>query len=416
MPTELRRINLMKTGHIATIVVIGVAFLVTIAAYFADLATSQGPPFSGAALVIAIVLGIIYTALLVTGIPTHTPATRSEVKLIYFAILVALMLAIEFLLSGANGIWLISMPLIAAAATDLSPLPRWFVFIAAFAGAVIPTYLLYDDWNAPFFFGLTFITAFVFVLAFVKLTTTAETAQAKAEQLAKQLADANRKLGDFAIQAEELATIQERNRLAREIHDNLGHYLTVVNVQIKAAQTLLLSDPARADDALNKAAQLTQEGLAAVRQSVASLRESPLGNRTLPEAIAALVAETQATGIVTELHVEGVAHPLDPRVELTLFRAAQEGLTNTRKHARASRVDLTLSYLNPMSVSLSISDNGIGALQAQPIHGFGLLGLNERARQLGGEVTISTNPGQGYSLTVVLPTQYEDVSVPQEKD
>src|SRR5690606_16330885 len=128
-----------------------------------------------------------------------------------------------------------------------------------------------------------------------------ELAQARAETLAAELAEANRKLGDFAVQAEELATIQERNRLAREIHDNLGHYLTVVNVQINAARAILDIDKARADTALDKAARLTQDGLAAVRQSVSSLRESPLGRHTLSEAVADLAAQTQAAGIIAEL-------------------------------------------------------------------------------------------------------------------
>lgn len=126
-----------------------------------------------------------------------------------------------------------------------------------------------------------------------------------AEELTADLETANRQLSAYALQAEELATTQERNRLAREIHDNLGHYLTVVNVQIAAAKVLLAADPQRALDALDKAQTLTQEGLGAVRQSVAALRESPLGKRPLPEAISALVTESNNAGIVTELVVRG---------------------------------------------------------------------------------------------------------------
>ena len=147
-----------------------------------------------------------------------------------------------------------------------------------------------------------------------------------------------------------------------------------------------------------------RDGLAAVRHSVAALRESPVGALPLPEAVAALAAETQSAGIVVEVAIQGDMRPLDPRAELTLYRAAQEGLTNVRKHARASRVDLWLDYRDPAAVSLTLRDNGLGGNPAAEPSGFGLLGLNERARQLGGRLTIATAPGEGYGLTLTLPT------------
>jgi signal transduction histidine kinase len=404
MSAAPRRIDLNQTGNVATYVVVIVGFVVTYISFFAERGTPDGASVSGTELAVATVLGAIYLWLLVSDFPIRYVSTSNSAKAIYFIILVALMLAIEFLLGGAYVIWLISMPLIALATTDLSPLPRLLVYLAALLGVVLPIYLQYNNWEAPLYNALTFVTALVFVIAFVRLTQAAEQAQGEAEQLAAELADANRRLGDFAVQAEELATTQERNRLAREIHDNLGHYLTVIHVQIKAAQALLGKDPAGAGAALDKAGQYSQEGLAAVRQSVSTLRESPLGRRTLPEAVAALAGEAQATGLVAEMQVAGQPRSIDPRAELTLYRAAQEGLTNVRKHARASRVDLTLDYSNAGGVSLRVRDNGIGVAQDDRPPGFGLLGLRERARQLGGRVAVETIPGGGYSLTVELPT------------
>ena len=402
MPAPPRRPNIFHTGHVATIVVVVVAFVVAYVTYFSERGTGSAPPFTTATLVVATVLGAIYLALLVSVSPADPPLTRRR-KTLLFAVLTALMLAIEFLLAGAYTIWLISMPLVAAASTDLPRGPRWVVYGLALLGVALPIYLRYGNWQSSFYFVLTYFTAFVFVIAFVRLTDAAERAQRQAEALAGELAEANNRLAAFAVQAEELATTQERNRLAREIHDNLGHYLTVVHVQINAARALLGQDPARADDALDKAARLSQEGLAAVRQSVSALRDSPLGRRTLPEAVAALADETQAAGIIAELRVAGAPRPLEPRAELTLYRAAQEGLTNVRKHARASRVDLTLDYDDPATVSLTIRDNGLG-LGAAEAPGFGLLGLEERARQLGGRLGTDAAPGGGYSLTITLPT------------
>jgi signal transduction histidine kinase len=95
---------------------------------------------------------------------------------------------------------------------------------------------------------------------------------------------------------------------------------------------------------------------------------------------------------------------LDSRAELTLYRAAQEGLTNVRKHARASRVDLTLNYVDPDRVSLSVRDNGLGAPVNAAAGGFGLLGLRERATQLGGQLVVESTNGRGFGLLVEIPT------------
>jgi signal transduction histidine kinase len=353
---------------------------------------------------IATALGIVYLLLVIAGPRPFEPLFGRYALGASFVALVGLMLAIAFILAGSNGIWLIFMPIVATATTDLPARPRWLVYAAVLFGMGAPYYYRYGDWQTAVSATLTFSPAIIFVIIFVKATQSAELAQARAETLAAELAEANRMLGDYVVQAEELATIQERNRLAREIHDNLGHYLTVVNVQINAARAMLDVDKARADAALEKAARLTQEGLAAVRQSVSSLRESPLGRHTLSEAVANLAAQTQAAGIIAELQVEGSERPLDPRAELTLYRAAQEGLTNVRKHARASRVGLTLDYSSATEVILQICDNGLGSAISSAPAGFGLLGIEERARQLGGRVTSGAASGSGYCLRVELPT------------
>lgn len=397
------RQKLVESGHIATVTVVILAYVVTIGSYLLDRRAGDDPAFSLAALLVAVALGGVYLALSLNGYTLLERFFGRYTKVAYFLIQVALTLTIEFLVRGSNGMWLIAMPLVATATTDLPRGPRWLVYLAVLFGLIAPFYVASGNWETALFAALNFSPAVVFVIVFVRLTQVAEEAQVRAESLAAQLADANERLSAYAVQAEELATTQERNRLAREIHDSLGHYLTVANVQIKAAQAILERDPARARDALDRAAELTHEGLAAVRQSVSALRESPLGNRTLPEAIAGLAAETQAAGIVAALAVEGAPRPLDPRAELTLFRAAQEALTNVRKHARASRVDLRLDYRDATAVALTVRDNGLGA-PGHAATGFGLLGLGERARQLGGRLDAASEPGAGYRLTLTLPT------------
>jgi signal transduction histidine kinase len=244
-----------------------------------------------------------------------------------------------------------------------------------------------------------------FVATFAQMRLNEQQARENAERLMAELEKANVQLAAYATQAEELAITQERNRLAREIHDSLGHYLTTVNVQIEAAKVVMDSDPERALDAMNKAQELVQKGLARVRESVAALRESPVSNRPLHQAIEFLVKETQSTGIVTEFEVVGEPQALEHKVALALYRAAQEGLTNVRKHARASRVDVLLDF-QPGKVSLAVKDNGVGA--AETTGGFGLLGIRERMQLLGGRLEISTGVGKGFCLTASVPVSYAD--------
>jgi signal transduction histidine kinase len=182
----------------------------------------------------------------------------------------------------------------------------------------------------------------------------------------------------------------------------LGHYLTVVNVQIEAARAVMATNPAKAQEAMAKAQELTQKGLTAVRQSVRELRESPLENRPLPEAVAALVAETQSAGIATELNVVGDQRPLSANTDLTLYRVAQEGLTNARKHAQATQVQVILDYARSDNVQLTVQDNGAGTSETSS-SGFGLIGIRERITQLGGTMQVDRLPQQGFALTVTVP-------------
>jgi signal transduction histidine kinase len=183
-------------------------------------------------------------------------------------------------------------------------------------------------------------------------------------------------------------------------------------VQIEAAKVVMDSDPGRALDAMNKAQDLAQKGLTRVRESVAALRESPVSNRPLSGAIASLVKEAQSRGIVTEFKVAGEPQDLEDKVALALYRAAQEGLTNVRRHARASRVDVLLGF-QPSEVRLEVRDNGVGA--AETAGGFGLLGIRERMQLLGGRLEISTGAGRGFRLTASVPLSYADRPVQPEE-
>jgi signal transduction histidine kinase len=322
---------------------------------------------------------------------------------LYFTVLLGLAGAM-FLLSDPRSAvtlpWLLLLPPIGHSVIIL---PRPGVAVVSACSAAILTIFLYRfyGWRAlPD--GLTlFSLAVLFTLVFTQIAVNAERARDEVQRLAGALAEANQKLREYALQVEELAATRERNRLAREIHDSLGHYLTVVNVQLNAALAMLERDAKRAAEAIGNAQTLTQDGLKDIRRSVAALRASPLDGRTLDAALRQIVEESRTAGLPTDMSLIGALRPLPAPAELTLYRAGQEGLTNARKHARATQARLVLDFRARDAVCLSVTDDGQGA--APGVGGFGLLGLKERAQLLGGEARVRTAPGSGFTLEVEIP-------------
>jgi signal transduction histidine kinase len=355
-------------------------------------------------LVLGITFGFVYVLIGLNERVFYERLPSGWAEVLFFSVECALVFGIGYVL-GVGGSWLIAIPLVGFAVEILEPRQRWVVYVAVVVCSISPLGLRQGNWIGAGVNSVTVGTAVVFVAIFAQMRLNEQQARERAEQLMEELEKANVQLAAYATQAEELAMTQERNRLAREIHDNLGHTLTTVNVQIEAAKVMMDSDPDRAVDAINKAQELTQKGLTQVRESVAALRESPVSNRSLDEAITSIVLEAQTSGIVTEFKVTGEPEALEHKVALALYRAAQEGLTNVRRHARASRVDVLLDFQSS-EVRLEIKDNGVGAVETSG--GFGLLGIRERMHLLGGKLEISSSVGKGFCLTVRVPLSHAD--------
>lgn len=207
-------------------------------------------------------------------------------------------------------------------------------------------------------------------------------------------------------QSTTLGALEERNRLARELHDTLAQGLTAIALQLESADALLEAgaSAARAHQAVRRALGLAQANLEEARRSVQDLRAAPLEGRTLGEALATLAQEFAGqAGLAVSFEPVGAGRPLPPRVESGLYRIAQEALTNAVRHARASHVLLRLA-VTPGEASLRVSDDGVGFdLDAVPDGRFGLIGLNERARLLGGQLDLQTSLGAGTCVEVVVP-------------
>jgi signal transduction histidine kinase len=223
----------------------------------------------------------------------------------------------------------------------------------------------------------------------------------KERQGQEQLAAANVRLRQYALQVEELATAQERNRIARDIHDSLGHSLTVFGIHLEAALRLLRSNPTEAEALLFEIKQLNAATFQEVRQSITALRTDSLQSRSLSVAIADLITEFQrSTGILPTFDHQ-LQSSLSHDLEVAIYRIVQEGLTNIRKYAAATRVNIVIMQ-SATDVQIIIADNGKGFDLSQNTTGFGLQGMRERALALMGQLEISTALHQGCRITVIF--------------
>jgi signal transduction histidine kinase len=373
------------------------AFASVILACFAGLPSGNRYNHSAWLLVATVFLGSVYTAVSVLGSSFIEGRGRRE-HAIYFilqCVVVTLLLAVSPI-RGFFGI--IVLPLASQSIFDLRPRNATLVCIYLFV-INIALWAVPYGWSGASQAVIDYSTGFAFTIVFTIITRRALQARAREQKLREEVESANRQLRDHAEQAEDLATTRERNRVAREIHDGVGHYLTVIKTQLDAAAALLPAQPGPARESILKAAGLSSEALADVRRSVGALR-ADTGRPPLREALRELVA--QGSPIPT-FAVEGAPRPLTPAVEHALFRAVQEGLTNIRKHARATSALLILDFRAPQRIRLELSDNGIGLAPQPSASGFGLTGLRERIELLGGQVETANRLDGGFALTVEVP-------------
>lgn len=205
-----------------------------------------------------------------------------------------------------------------------------------------------------------------------------------------------------------IATIEERNRLAREIHDTLAQGLAAIALQLETADTLVTMRPERAHEAIQRALKLARANLEEARRSVMDLRAAPLQKHTLPEALAVL-ANSEEFPTVNYSYTPTQSFPdLPTRIEAGLYRMAQEALNNAHTHARAQQIDLTL-VAEEQRVALTIHDDGCGfdpeevPRNAAEAGHFGLAGMVERSRLLGGDIRILSQPGEGTCIQISIP-------------
>lgn len=213
---------------------------------------------------------------------------------------------------------------------------------------------------------------------------------------------ANVQLQEYARRSEQSAKIKERNRLAREIHDIVGHSLMGIDLGLKACLEVFTRDPERVRSQLEKISTLARCGVEDMRRSVHQLKVDPDEGRNFVSSLEALVAGIQeCTGSTVTLAIAGLPYPLPPLAEEALYRAAQESLTNAIRHGEAGRVGLEIQF-RAGSVHLTVRDDGKGCVSIT--EGFGLQQMRERCEALGGGVQFRALD-QGFLVALSIPTQ-----------
>jgi signal transduction histidine kinase len=276
----------------------------------------------------------------------------------------------------------------------------WMLF-SRFQGPLSQAKALWQDasGNSLLILRLNAALSFGLALSFVLLLVNALLAE---RQSRAELFAAHQQLRQYALRIEDQATLQERNRIAREIHDALGHTLTAQSIQLENASLFLSSNLDQASGFLSEAKQLGSQALKEVRQSVATLRANPLQGQSFETAIASLIKDFHSiTGIHPDCFIN-VAHPLSSETKTTVYRILQEAMTNIYKHSQATRVILYLQETKK-NLYLRVEDNGKGFNPRQNTTGFGLQSMQERTVALGGQFDLISHTGAGCLIMIQVP-------------
>ncbi|MGA8116152.1 MAG: sensor histidine kinase [Actinocatenispora sp.] len=253
----------------------------------------------------------------------------------------------------------------------------------------------------------------VLVLNSASITNRALEQNQQRGQMIGELAEANRRLeatmaentalhARLVRQAREAGIVEERQRLAGEIHDTLAQGLTGIIAQLQAAEQTR-HRPEEWSRHLDQAQGLARSSLTEARRSVRALRPEQLDDASLAEAIGGLAHTWSQHSLVTaELDTTGTPTRADVDTDATLFRVAQEALSNVGKHAQASRVRLTLTYLDD-TLLLDVADDGTGFDPTTATDGYGLAGMRHRLARVGGTLTIESTAGYGTTLNASVP-------------
>jgi signal transduction histidine kinase len=277
------------------------------------------------------------------------------------------------------------------------------LWLAGFVILTVVTLTLVSPLNDVLITIPIYLGGFFFFATFANATFQANEARKVSLRLLEELQEAHEQLHDYAGKAEQLAVSEERNRLSREMHDTIGHRLTVAAVQLEGVERLIARDPEKAAEMTAVVRDQIREALGELRRTVATLREPLEADLPFETSIRRLVDEYEAaTDLKVHLMLPEQMPELSTGRRLVLYRTAQEALTNVQKHAGAGQVWVQISQVSAQ-VTLRVSDDGIGLKGISEESGFGLRGIRERAGRFDGELRVELRRGGGTDLSLSLP-------------
>jgi signal transduction histidine kinase len=277
------------------------------------------------------------------------------------------------------------------------PLKAGAGLIIVLAGIVIVVY------NIPgaqtlgdfVFIPLRFVVAWVAGYALRERSEQVEAAEVRASQAEREREAAAR-----------IAVAEERARIARELHDIVAHAVSVMVLQVGAVRHKLPDSLAEDRDALRSVERAGRTALAEMRRLLGAMRRDGDALELTPQpgldGLDSLLNEIGRAGLPVELHVDGERFPLPRAIDLSAYRIVQEGLTNALKHAHASNADVTLRYA-PDELQIEVRDDGDGTATTDSVPGYGLVGVRERVKIYGGEMSAGAATGGGFILSTRLP-------------
>ena len=358
------------------------------------------------------------TAAWIAGMYTLNPARRRPG---HAALFIAGLLVLTGLLTYRSG-WFGFFIVVAFGYSRVLlrwPWPMAVGAVAAFIGALAQTNGNHSSWPIHLMIFLVALTIDLLLFpAFMWLIHDREQQVVQHRKSLTELSEVNRRLeatiaeneglhGQLLAQAREAGVLDERRRMAQEIHDTLAQGLTGIVTQLQAAEQAASRTP---DDLagwrrhVDAATRLARESLTEARRSVDALRPEPLEGCRLSDALAGVAERWSAlNGIPAQVTTTGTARPIDQEAEFALLRAAQEALANVARHAHASRVGLTISYMEN-EVAVDVRDDGAGFDPALAGSGFGLVAMRQRIAALSGTLQVESEPGGGTAISACVPT------------
>lgn len=351
---------------------------------------------------------ILFTILMIVHIALHWLSVRllkwSRV-VVYVVVQCALAFVIVYLAANISLLLGLYMGLIGETIGLLREKSRWMIAaVAVILGLSFLNYILLAGWAGWYWWILATLPMTFFVAVYVTLYSRQAEARQQALSLLRNLETANRQLSEYASRVEDLTITNERQRMARELHDTLSQGLAGLILQLEAVDAHLEGNrPERARGILQQSMEKARATLAEARQAIDDLRQ-PVDRDLAAAAKQDAEHFNIATGIPCEPQIE-LAVEIPELVAETAIRAISEGLTNIARHARAKNVTLRLTG-NEKELEIEICDDGLGFdPQAVQAGHYGLLGMRERVRLIGGRLEIHSEADKGTQLVIRFPLE-----------